>query len=159
MGKVGGTEQSAYHAIPRKRRCGARPSAGQRARRQAMARTGELCDGLGLLVARFRRPHLVALWRGSHRSLDLLAREKGSHRAAASLWPKCPVGCFTSVWWLQKVGKPQGRALPPPEGGRPSPEGGGHLGHVFWGQGVNPFLSNSHLRSEFAQLQASPPSS
>jgi len=64
MGKVGGTRQSAYHVVPRKGRCGARPSARQRARRQAMARTDELRDGLGLLVARFRRPYLCGSLRG-----------------------------------------------------------------------------------------------
>ena len=97
------------------------------ARRQAMARTGELREhGLGLLVARFRRPHLLALWRRSHRGLGLLAREKGAHRTAAFRWPNRSTprgvlwGSYTSVWWLQKVWKPQ---LPPGGG---SPEGGAH---------------------------------
>ena len=36
------------------------------------------------------------------------------------------MGCFTSVWWLQKVWKSQGGAFPPEEGA--------HLGHVFRGQ-------------------------
>ena len=45
-------------------------------------RTVNLRHGLGLLVARFRRPHFVAPWRGSHRGLGLLAREKGVDRSA-----------------------------------------------------------------------------
>jgi hypothetical protein len=54
------------------------------------------------------------------------------------------VGCFTSVWWLQKVGKPQGGAFPPRRGGGP-PRRGGHLGHVFRGQARVQAPPESHL--------------
>ena len=99
MGKVGGPWQSAYHVFPRKGRCGARPSARQRARRQAMARTSELRDGLGLLVARFRRPHLVALWRGSHRGLGLLAYSSREKKEPIAL----PLVYGLSVLWVLRL--------------------------------------------------------
>ena len=128
--------QSAYHVFPRKSRCGARPIARQRARRQAMARTDELRDGLGLLVSRFRRPHLSILspCGVGATAASASSREKklkGAHRSAASLWPKCPVGCFR---FRVVVTKSVETSAPPPGGRRPPPEGGAHLGHVFRGQ-------------------------
>ena len=54
---------------------------------------------------------------------------------------------FTSVWWLQKVGKPQWGAFPPRRRGRPPPEGGAHLGHVFRGQTTNT-LGGARPRAE-----------